>query len=169
MIKFFQKGDYYLPLMRVAHFSFVRVEITCAVDEKQLSSESTFLSARKKKLKWLTLTEKETQRNIRKKLSRTYLLIMCIFSLFHFVASIKIWPHLDCKYAWPAFLFYLWLYLNKRNHIQPYIRAPHQIYLVSEVLEFAINPLLHYLSGSISIAGFFLRSVSNGLCFKRKI
>ena len=40
MIKFLQKGDYYLSLMRVAHCFLVRVEITCRVDEKKTSSYS---------------------------------------------------------------------------------------------------------------------------------
>ena len=35
---------------------------------------------------WLTLTGKQKERNTRKKLSRTYHLIMSIFSLFDFVA-----------------------------------------------------------------------------------
>ena len=38
----------------------------------------------------LTLIWKETQRNTPKKLSRTYHLIMSIFSLFHFVAFMKL-------------------------------------------------------------------------------
>ena len=38
----------------------------------------------------LTLTRKQTERNKRKKLSRTYLLIKSISFLFHFVASIKL-------------------------------------------------------------------------------
>ena len=36
MIKFLQKSDYYLSLLRVAHCVFLRVEITCGVNEKQL-------------------------------------------------------------------------------------------------------------------------------------
>ena len=40
-------------------------------------------------LKWPTFTGKETERT-RKNLSRTYYLIMSIFSLFHFVSSIKL-------------------------------------------------------------------------------
>ena len=35
MIKFFQKGDYDLSLMRVAHCFLVGVEIKCGVDEKR--------------------------------------------------------------------------------------------------------------------------------------
>ena len=38
MIKFLQKGDYYLSLMRVAHCFFVRVEIICGVDQKHFVS-----------------------------------------------------------------------------------------------------------------------------------
>ena len=41
-------------------------------------------------VKRLTLTRKQTERNTRKKLSRSYHLIMSIFSLFHCFASIKI-------------------------------------------------------------------------------
>ena len=40
--------------------------------------------------KWLTLTGKQAQRNTPKKLSRSYHLIMSIFSSFHFVAVMKI-------------------------------------------------------------------------------
>ena len=38
----------------------------------------------------LTLTGKQTERNTQRKLSTTYQLIMSIFSLFHFVASVKL-------------------------------------------------------------------------------
>ena len=41
-------------------------------------------------VKRFTLTGKQTERNTRKKFSRTYHLIMSIFSLFHFVTSMKI-------------------------------------------------------------------------------
>ena len=34
MIKFLQKGDYYLSLLTVAHCFFTRVEITWGVNEK---------------------------------------------------------------------------------------------------------------------------------------
>ena len=36
IIKFLQKGDYYLSLKRVAHCLFVRVEITSGVYKKRL-------------------------------------------------------------------------------------------------------------------------------------
>ena len=91
MIKFLQEGNYYLLLMRVAHCFFSRVEIICGVDEKHFLSWSTFLYARKKVIvNWLTITGKETERNTRKKLSRSYHMIMSIFSLFHFVSFMKI-------------------------------------------------------------------------------
>ena len=38
MIKFLQKGDYYLSLIRVAHCFFMGVEITCGFDEKHFVS-----------------------------------------------------------------------------------------------------------------------------------
>ena len=38
----------------------------------------------------LTLTGKQTERNTQRKLSTTYQLIMSIFPLFHFVASVKL-------------------------------------------------------------------------------
>ena len=38
----------------------------------------------------LTLTGKQTERNTQRRLSTTYQLIMSIFSLFHFVASVKL-------------------------------------------------------------------------------
>ena len=41
-------------------------------------------------VKRLTLTGKQTKRNIRKKLSRNYHRITSIFSLFHFFSSMKI-------------------------------------------------------------------------------
>ena len=92
MIKFLQKGDYDLSLMRVAHCFFLRVEIIWGVDEKLLVSQSIFSYKLEKKniVKCLTLTAKETQLNTRKKVSRTYHLIMSIFPLFHFVAFMKI-------------------------------------------------------------------------------
>ena len=40
-------------------------------------------------VKRLTLTAKQTENNTRKKSSTTYHMIMSIFSLLHFVASIK--------------------------------------------------------------------------------
>ena len=49
MIKFLQKGDYYLSMMRVAHCFFVRVEIICGDEEKHFVSKPAFLEARKKK------------------------------------------------------------------------------------------------------------------------
>ena len=47
MIKLFQKRDYYLSLMKVAHCIFVRVEITCGVDEKTLRLIVNFLMSYK--------------------------------------------------------------------------------------------------------------------------
>ena len=41
-------------------------------------------------VKLLTLTGKQRERNTQRKLSTTYQLIMSIFSLFHFVASMKL-------------------------------------------------------------------------------
>ena len=41
-------------------------------------------------VKRLTLTRKQTERNTRKKLPRSYHLIMSIFSSFHFVAVMNI-------------------------------------------------------------------------------
>ena len=53
---------------------------------KNTSSHSRLSYKLKKKIvKFLTVTGKETQRNTRRKLSRTYHLIMSIFSFVHFV------------------------------------------------------------------------------------
>ena len=59
---------------------------------KNTSSDSQLFYKLEKNniVKSLTLTGKETQRNKRKKRSRTYHLIMSVFSLFDFVASMKI-------------------------------------------------------------------------------
>ena len=46
-------------------------------------------SLKRKIVKWLTLSGKETERITEKKLSTIYHLKMSIFFLFHFVASIK--------------------------------------------------------------------------------
>ena len=82
---------------------------------------------------WFTLNGKKT-RNTRKKLSRTYHLIMFISS-YCFILSLpwKFCRQLVGKDTWLAFVVDLWLYLNKREHKQPEIRAPHQLYLVNEV------------------------------------
>ena len=58
---------------------------------KDNSSRSHLSYKLKRKIvKRLTLTGNQTERNKRKKLSTTYLLIKSIFFLFHFVASIKL-------------------------------------------------------------------------------
>ena len=59
---------------------------------KNSSSHSRISYKLEKKniVKGLILTGKETQRNSRKKVSTTYHLIMSIFSLCYFVASMKI-------------------------------------------------------------------------------
>ena len=58
--------------------------------KKDNSSRSQLYYKLKKIVKRFTLTGKQTERNKRKKLSRTYLLIKSIFFFFHFVASIKL-------------------------------------------------------------------------------
>ena len=63
---------------------------------------------------------------------------MCIrdslSSLFFILLHLwKFWPQLACKYARPGFLVYLWFYLNKSEHKQPWIRRSPHLYLVSEV------------------------------------
>ena len=55
-----------------------------------LSHSQLSCKLEKKVVNGLTLNRKETKRNTRKKISRTYHLIMSIFSLVHFVASMKI-------------------------------------------------------------------------------
>ena len=51
------------------------------------------------KIKHSKVTYLNKKRNTQRKLSRSYHLIMSILYLFHFIASIKIWPQLDCKYS----------------------------------------------------------------------
>ena len=70
---------------------------------------------------------------------------MSIFSFFHFFAFMNFWLQLGCKYAQLAFLLYLWLYLTKREHKQPYIRVPHQLYLVGEVFRVRIKIVSYVL------------------------
>ena len=56
---------------------------------------------------------------------------------------------------WPQYsvLVYLLLCLNKTEHKQPYIRAPQQLHLLSEVfLDCVINPLLRTFSGGASVS-----------------
>ena len=50
-------------------------------------------------VKLLTLTGKQTERTIQKKLSTIYHLIMSVFYLFYFLAFMNILPQLGCKYA----------------------------------------------------------------------
>ena len=52
-------------------------------------SQSSY-NLERNRVKRLTLTGKQTERNTRKKLSTTCYLIMSIFSLLHFVASMKL-------------------------------------------------------------------------------
>ena len=71
---------------------FLRVWRLHAKLTKNTSSHSQLSYKLEKKniVKWLTLTGKETKRNTRKKLSRSNHLMMSIFSLFRFIASMKI-------------------------------------------------------------------------------
>ena len=91
MLKFLQKGGYYLLLPTVAHSFFMRVDITCGVGEKQFVSKPASLQARKNHCKVTYLNWKANRKEHTEdlKLSATYHLIMSIFSLFHFVASMK--------------------------------------------------------------------------------
>ena len=65
MTKFLQKGDYYLSLMKVAHFSFVRVEITCVVHEKHFLLYSTSYKLGKKRFKVIFVTWKGNREELK--------------------------------------------------------------------------------------------------------
>ena len=118
-------------------------------------------------LKWLTLTAKQKETNTRSKLSRSYHLIMSIFSLFILSLSWKFSPQLDGKYSRRVFLLYLsnWLYLNRRKHQEPQIRAPHQLYLVGEVFRVRNKSSLTFFEWKCLESRFFLWFVLNGVCF----
>ena len=58
--------------------------------KKEFSHSQLSYNLERNIVKCLTLNGKQTERNTRKKISLTYLLIMCIFSLFHFVAFMKL-------------------------------------------------------------------------------
>ena len=90
MIKFLQKGDYYLLLLTVECCFFYAWSLHGELTKNTSSLSQLSYKLEKDIVKLLTLTGKETQRNTRKKLSRTYHLIMSIFSLFYFVGSMKI-------------------------------------------------------------------------------
>ena len=82
-IKFSQKGDYYQSL------------IICGVDENTSSNNQLSYKLEKQNCKVSYLNWKGNTKNKRKKVSRTYHLVMSIFRLFHFFACMKIWLDQD--------------------------------------------------------------------------
>ena len=66
MTKVLQKDDYYLSLGTAAHFSFMRMLITCGVNEKQIVTVLSLLQSRTKHfnmsyVKWRANSKEHTE------------------------------------------------------------------------------------------------------------
>ena len=89
-------------------------------------------------------------------LSRTYHLIISIFSLFHFVFGLNQFVSMRD----PIFLFIFDFFFNSTEHKQPEIRAPHQLYLASEVFR-VCNKWSFYI---LWVEALLIQASSFGLC-----
>ena len=95
-----QKDDYYLSLITVAHCFFLRVQITCGANKKQLVSELTLLQFRTKHFKMSYVkgradrTENTEEVLFNLSSDNIYLLFVS-FCRFHK----NVWPQLDREYA----------------------------------------------------------------------
>ena len=83
MIKFLQKGDFYLSLLTVAHYFFYASKLHAELRKKNSSHSHSSYKLERNIVKLITFTGKQTKKNTRKKHSRSYHLIimMSIFSL----------------------------------------------------------------------------------------
>ena len=100
MTKVLQKDDYYLLLGTVAHCSFMRVLITCGVNEKQLVSELTLLQSITKPckmsyVKWRANSEEHTEEALFNLSFNNIYLLFVSFCHFHK----NVWPQLGCEYT----------------------------------------------------------------------
>ena len=83
----------------------MRGEITCGVNEKQFVSELTLSESRTKQckmtyVKWRANSKEHTEEYLFNLSPDNIYLLFVSFCRFHK----KIWPQLDCEYAWPVFL-----------------------------------------------------------------